>query len=81
MIQRDIAVIDLGTNTFHLVIARLRQDGTFDILVRKRIFVKLADQGINILGKAPMDRGMQALEVFVNLLEEYRISANEVVAG
>ncbi|NND05720.1 MAG: hypothetical protein HKN87_05015 [Saprospiraceae bacterium] len=80
MAQKEIAVIDLGTNTFHLVIASLQQDGTFDILVRKRIFVKLANEGINTLGKASMDRGMQALGIFVNLLEERGISSKEVVA-
>ena len=37
------AVIDLGTNTFHLLIAERNAEGGWMPVVRERIFVKLAD--------------------------------------
>jgi len=80
MSHRKIAVIDLGTNTFHLLIACLQDSGDFEVVVRKRIFVKLADEGIDQLGEASMQRGLGALELFREILQEHGIASNEVSA-
>jgi exopolyphosphatase / guanosine-5'-triphosphate,3'-diphosphate pyrophosphatase len=47
------AVIDLGTNTFHLLIAEATGSGGFRELHRERRFVKLAEAGIERIGPAP----------------------------
>jgi len=69
-----IAVIDLGTNTFHILIAEAQADHSFKDLHRQRFFVKLAEEGIETIGKAPLDRGFKALTHFKNLIEELQVT-------
>lgn len=69
-----IAVIDLGTNTFHILIAEEQADHSFKDLHRQRFFVKLAEEGIETIGKAPLDRGFAALTHFKKLIEELQVT-------
>jgi len=66
------AVIDLGTNTFHLLIADIVPKGHLTEVYRERIFVKLAADGINRIGAAPFERGISALVHFRKKLDEYK---------
>lgn len=68
------AVIDLGTNTFHLLIADVSIEGVIREVYRERIFVKLASEGISTIGEAPFARGIKALCRFRVLLDEYGVS-------
>ena len=68
-----IAVIDLGTNTFHILIAEAQADHSFKDLHRQRFFVKLAEEGIETIGEAPLERGFKALTHFKNLIEELQV--------
>jgi len=67
-------VIDLGTNTFHLLIARQNENGGLDELYRKRVYVKLAENGIDTIGDAPFQRGLESLQIFKQVLEEYKVT-------
>ncbi|WP_420459879.1 exopolyphosphatase [Neolewinella sp.] len=67
------AVIDLGTNTFHLLIGRLLNDGRIEEVYRERVFVKLASGGIKLIGPDPFARGIAALNHFRKILEEYEV--------
>lgn len=73
MTKKRYAVIDLGTNTFHVLIGEKESSGLFKELFRKRIFINLAEDGIHIIGKAPMERAMQALKTFKTILEDYEV--------
>jgi len=68
------AVIDLGTNTFHLLIVELTDSGEFEELFRKRIFIKLAENGIHTIGEAPLKRALDAIKDFKTILDNYNIS-------
>jgi len=72
--SKRFAVIDLGTNTFHLLIAEQSTGDGFKELYRKRIFIKLAEQGIKTIGAAPLARAMAALHTFKKTLEDYQVS-------
>jgi exopolyphosphatase/guanosine-5'-triphosphate,3'-diphosphate pyrophosphatase len=67
------AVIDLGTNTFHLLIADVSDDGRLTEVYRERIFVKLAAEGIATIGPAPFDRGISALKTYRQQLDKYGV--------
>jgi exopolyphosphatase / guanosine-5'-triphosphate,3'-diphosphate pyrophosphatase len=70
--MRRIAILDLGTNTFHLLIVEERTDGRFEEILKKRIYVKLALDGIDLLSEAAMERGIQALSEFNRLIREHQ---------
>ncbi|MBK7874111.1 MAG: hypothetical protein IPJ74_27415 [Saprospiraceae bacterium] len=57
-------VIDLGTNTFHLLIAEPDGQGAFRELYRERHFIKLAEEGIAKIGAAPFQRGLRTMQAF-----------------
>ncbi|MFT5261369.1 MAG: exopolyphosphatase/guanosine-5'-triphosphate,3'-diphosphate pyrophosphatase [Polaribacter sp.] len=67
------AVIDLGTNTFHLLIVAPSESDTFLELCRERIFVKLAEEGIERIGAAPFERGLAAMRRFKTILDEQEV--------
>jgi exopolyphosphatase/guanosine-5'-triphosphate,3'-diphosphate pyrophosphatase len=71
--NKKVAVIDLGTNTFHLLIAEIRAANQFKTIFRKRHFVKLAEEGIQTIGKKPLARGFEALKCFREILDEHGI--------
>jgi exopolyphosphatase/guanosine-5'-triphosphate,3'-diphosphate pyrophosphatase len=66
-------VIDLGTNTFHLLIVDVNETGETIELFRERIFVKLAEDGIGEIGKKAYSRGLQALSHFQKILLEHQV--------
>jgi len=72
--SKRFGVIDLGTNTFHLLIVTSDGQGGFAELHRERRFIKLAENGIKTIGDAPFQRGMDALIHFRSILEEYEVS-------
>ncbi len=66
-------VIDLGTNTFHLLIVRQNGLGHFEEVYRERIFVKLAEEGIGKIGLAAFDRAVAAIKHYSQILEEKQV--------
>lgn len=71
-----IAVIDLGTNTFHLLIAnRPDEQGRFTEIYRERRFVKLAEEGIDCIGPAPYQRAMEALLHYRKIMDDHGVLA------
>jgi len=66
-------VIDLGTNTFHLLIVEKLPNGNTHEIFRKRVFVKLASDGIQTIGIAPFQRGLNAMINFHQILEKHQV--------
>lgn len=67
------AVIDLGTNTFNLLIAETHASGTFSVLHEERIAVKMGRGGIHkekLLPEA-MERGLSALSLHEKNIRKY----------
>ncbi|RDC55542.1 exopolyphosphatase [Pedobacter chinensis] len=69
-----IAVIDLGTNTFHLLIAEI-VDQRFEIIYKTNVPVKLGEGRINenIIIPAAFERGIKCLENFAQTINEYEV--------
>ena len=74
MIMSRFAVIDLGTNTFHLLIVEIDKEEQ-QVLFKKRTYVSLASDGISNIGDAPYQRGLDCLQEYASILEEYKIDA------
>lgn len=61
--MRKVAIIDLGTNTFNLLVAKVNGDGTYQILHSGKLPVKLGEGGINqkFIAPAAYQRGLNAI--------------------
>ena len=65
-----IAVVDLGTNTFNTLIAEKVDNQSFKEIYRERIHVNLASDGIEKMGDAPFQRGLEAMRFFAEKIKE-----------
>lgn len=72
--KNKIAIVDMGTNTFHLLIAEA--EGTaFNITLRDRLAVKIGMGGINdgIITEAGIHRALLAMQSFNNTIKEHGV--------
>jgi exopolyphosphatase/guanosine-5'-triphosphate,3'-diphosphate pyrophosphatase len=62
--DRVLAAVDIGTNSVHMVIARVADDGRMEILEREKDMVRLGRSGGDMKELAPdaIDRGVAALK-------------------
>ncbi len=77
-----VAVLDLGTNTFHLLIADIAEMEQPQILYRETIAVRLGEGGISegrISGEA-VARGINAIKLFRSQIDRYEAKAVKTVA-
>ncbi len=66
--MQEKAVIDLGTNTFHLLIFTGRDKGPITPILKRRVFVKLAEDGIGRIGDQAFERALAAMREFADML-------------
>jgi exopolyphosphatase/guanosine-5'-triphosphate,3'-diphosphate pyrophosphatase len=80
--MKRIAVIDLGTNTFHLLITETGAPILPGNICKETIPVKLGEGGINqgfIQGDA-FARGIKAMEKFAELIQKHRVTDIKAMA-
>ena len=67
-----LAVIDLGTNTFNLLIVDFNEQGMFSPVFNTKKAVKIGEGAMieNMLQPAPMARGMAALSDYLKIIDE-----------
>ena len=70
----SIAAIDIGTNSFHLVVARAAEGNRFEVVAREKEMVRLGAGGGNAtdlkeIAPEAIDRGVAALERFRRIAE------------
>ncbi|MDQ3291548.1 MAG: phosphatase [Bacteroidota bacterium] len=82
MKNRRIALIDMGTNTFHLLIAEIKPEGEPETLVKIKEPVKLGQDGISLGAIAPdaVERALQTLSNFKAEIDKYEVSEVRAVA-
>ncbi len=76
-----IGVIDLGTNTFNLLIAEVWKDN-YRVIHKKKISVKLGEAGIskNFISPIPFQRGLDALRKYKRILKSKSVDCFYAVA-
>lgn len=79
--SKRIAVMDLGTNTFHLLIAE-GNASDYKALAHEHDSVKLGEGGINkgIIQQAPYERGVAAMQKFSHKINQYNIKDVRAIA-
>jgi exopolyphosphatase / guanosine-5'-triphosphate,3'-diphosphate pyrophosphatase len=69
-----VAVLDIGTNTFNLIIAQSDGNAGFRILYNEKLPVKLGEGGINNreITQSAFNRGIKAIEDHYNTIQIYK---------
>lgn len=77
-----VAIIDLGTNTFNLLIVEVNNDKTYSTLLQSKIAVKLGEGGINkgYIAENPFERGIEAIKTYNQTSREYNVERTFAVA-
>ena len=72
--KKRVAIIDMGTNTFHLLIAD-SEEGQRRIIYQDRLVTKIGLGGINegIITEAGMDRAITGLKTFKEVIDKYQV--------
>lgn len=72
--MKRIAIIDMGTNTFHLLVVEIEQSN-FRIVVRERVPVRIGVDGINqgVITESGIDRAVETLKNFKIKLDEIKV--------
>lgn len=74
MTGQHLAIIDLGSNTFHLLICELQKDGSRSILYKERIYVKLASKGLGMIDPDSELRAIEAMQRFGEHVRKYEVT-------
>ena len=66
-----IAIIDLGTNTFNILIVKVNSAKTPTKLYQSKISVKLGEGGINknFIEPVPFQRGIEAMKTYKDIMQ------------
>jgi exopolyphosphatase/guanosine-5'-triphosphate,3'-diphosphate pyrophosphatase len=80
-LQYPVAVIDMGSNTFHLLIGKKTEDGS-SFLYKEKVGVKLAYGGISqgILNPESMKRGLNCLAHFDEKCRHNKVPKQNIIA-
>lgn len=74
-----IAVIDLGSNTFHLLICEITSSGQWNTLRKERVYVKLAKGGIETIAPEQEQLAIDTMTFFAKLIREYNVKKSKAM--
>src|SRR4030081_1510673 len=80
--MRRLAAIDIGTNSLHMIVVRVRPDLSFEVIDREKEMVRLGAGGLDGRALTPeaMHAGLQVLSKFGRLAESHRFDETVAVA-
>lgn len=79
MINNRVAVIDLGTNTFDMLIAE-SDESNFEAIYKQKISVRIGKDGISkgLITEDAQKRLLNALQIFANTLQQYKVEPSKI---
>ncbi|MEP7234826.1 MAG: Ppx/GppA phosphatase family protein [Ignavibacteriota bacterium] len=77
-----LAAIDLGTNSFHLVVAETQPNGAFRVVASEKEMVRLGQSGadMKLLSEDAMERGIACLRRFKAIISARRVKFVRAIA-
>ena len=74
MPDKFLAAVDIGTNSFHLIIVKVKSNGTFKIVDRERSIIRLGSRqsdGSSFISEEEMKQAIKILSSFKKLADFY----------
>ncbi len=82
--NKCIAAIDMGTNSFHLIIVRVKNDGSFKIIDREREVIRLGSQkgkDFSWISEGEMERALNVLKDFAKIAQFYKADIRAIATS
>jgi exopolyphosphatase/guanosine-5'-triphosphate,3'-diphosphate pyrophosphatase len=82
--NQNLAAIDVGTNSFHLIIVKILEDGNFEVIDREKEVIRLGEgSGTDIKYIKPdaFKRGLAALKRFKGIADSHNASIKAVATS
>ncbi len=79
-----VAAVDMGTNSFHLIIAKIKENGTFKIVDREKEICRLGShkgENLSLISKEEQTLAIQILKRFKDLAETYEAPIRAVATS
>lgn len=83
MKEKNLAAIDLGTNSFHMLIVKVRSDGSTEALSREKEPVRLGSGSSDYesIEDEAMDRGIACLKRFKTLADSHKAEVHAIATS
>ncbi len=82
--EKHLAAIDIGTNSFHLIVAKVNEDGSFDIIDREKEVIRLGEGSSGDIKKIKpdaMQRAENALKRFKGIADSHNADIRAVATS
>ncbi len=83
-LQQNLAAIDIGTNSFHLIVVRVKEDGNFEIIDREKEVIRLGEGSagdIKVIKPEAFNRAFDALKRFKGIADSHNASIHAVATS
>lgn len=83
-INNRIAALDMGTNSFHLVIVEQKPNGKLNLLDREREIIRLGSQqgnNLSFISNDEIERAISVIKRFITLAEHYNAKIRAVATS
>jgi exopolyphosphatase / guanosine-5'-triphosphate,3'-diphosphate pyrophosphatase len=83
MKEKNLAAIDLGTNSFHMLIVRVRSDGTTEPISKEKESVRLGSgsSDYSLIQEEAIDRGISCLKRFKTLADSHKAEIRAIATS
>ncbi len=71
--SRRYALLDLGTNTFHLLVAEIDIQRAIRTLYKSEEFVRLGEEGLQQIGDEAYRRGLEQIKKFAEIIKGFAV--------
>jgi exopolyphosphatase/guanosine-5'-triphosphate,3'-diphosphate pyrophosphatase len=81
--KKCIAAIDMGTNSFHLIIVEIKKDGTFKIVDREREVIRLGSHkdGFKFISEGEIEKAIDILRDFGKIAQFYKAEIRAIATS
>ncbi len=80
----NLAAVDIGTNSFHLIVVKIKRGGNFEIIDREKEVIRLGEGNvgdIKIISPGAQKRAIETLRRFKNIADSHKAKLRAVATS